>query len=113
MASLEEKFASVNEVDIDESGKFKYILIRIFAGSASKFIVRGYDWAEFHGMYRVLFHRPIGTFKPNQGAFHVVISIVLLRHNRADLLKNSLILGISVTHTPRSRVFPMYAKSFF
>ena len=65
MASLEEKFASVQEVDIDDSGKFKYILIRIFAESASKFIVRGYDWAEFHGMYDILLYRPLGTLKPN------------------------------------------------
>ena len=50
MASLADKFSSVQEVDIDESGKFKYILIKVFAGSDSKFIVRGYDWAEFHGM---------------------------------------------------------------
>ena len=49
MASLEEKLSSIEEVDIDESGKFKYILIRVTAGSKSKLIVRGFDWAEFHG----------------------------------------------------------------
>ena len=49
MASLEEKLLSIEDVDIDESGKFKYILIKVSAGSKSKFIVRGFDWAEFHG----------------------------------------------------------------
>eukprot|EP00795_Rhopilema_esculentum_P010757 gene10757-19545_t len=48
MASLEDKLHSVSDVDIDNSGKFKYILIKVCAGSESKCIVRGFDWAEFH-----------------------------------------------------------------
>ena len=51
MATLAEKLTSIEEVDIDKSGRFKYILIKVYAGSTSKLIVRGYDWAEYHGMY--------------------------------------------------------------
>ena len=47
--ALEAKLAAVDEVDIDNSGKFKYVLIKVTAGSHSKFVVRGFDWAEFHG----------------------------------------------------------------
>ena len=47
--SLQEKLEAVDEVDIDESGKFKYILIKISDGKNSRIIVRGYDWAEYHG----------------------------------------------------------------
>ena len=56
MASLAEKLAALEDVEIDESGRFKYILIKVFAGSTSKFIVRGYDWAEYHGMYCSVFY---------------------------------------------------------
>ncbi len=43
---------SVTEVDIDDNGTFKYILIKIFTTgdkSTSKLIVRGYGWAGYHG----------------------------------------------------------------
>uniref|UniRef100_A0A914V6T3 14 kDa phosphohistidine phosphatase n=1 Tax=Plectus sambesii TaxID=2011161 RepID=A0A914V6T3_9BILA len=41
---------SVENVDIDGSGKFKYILIKVTdkTGKDSKFIVRGYGRCEFH-----------------------------------------------------------------
>ncbi len=48
-ASLQQKLEAVNSVDIDESGTFKYVLIKITDGQNSKFVVRGFDWAEFHG----------------------------------------------------------------
>ena len=54
-----------------------------------------------------------------QASFHVdptpdiFINILLFRLNRADLLINSLTLRISVTDTPRSKMFPLYAKAFF
>ncbi|CAL4063705.1 unnamed protein product [Meganyctiphanes norvegica] len=38
---------AVEPVDID-TGKFKYILIKVEEGDDSKFIVRGYSWAEWH-----------------------------------------------------------------
>lgn len=38
----------IPEVDID-TGKFKYILIKVYDDDKSKFIVRGYNWAAFHG----------------------------------------------------------------
>ncbi|EDV27409.1 14 kDa phosphohistidine phosphatase [Trichoplax sp. H2] len=41
---------SFTDVDIDESGTFKYILIKLTdrRSSSSKFIVRGYSWASYH-----------------------------------------------------------------
>ncbi|RXG62927.1 14 kDa phosphohistidine phosphatase [Armadillidium vulgare] len=49
MSSLEK----VQNVDID-TGKFKYILIKVHhsppdGNETSKYIVRGYTWAPFHG----------------------------------------------------------------
>ncbi|XP_072014572.1 14 kDa phosphohistidine phosphatase-like [Amphiura filiformis] len=44
MASLD----SVADVDIDPSGKFKYILIEVEKGGQKKSIVRGYKWAGYH-----------------------------------------------------------------
>uniref|UniRef100_A0A914USK1 14 kDa phosphohistidine phosphatase n=1 Tax=Plectus sambesii TaxID=2011161 RepID=A0A914USK1_9BILA len=42
---------AVENVDIDGSGKFKYILIKVTdkATKESKFIVRGYERCGFHG----------------------------------------------------------------
>ncbi len=45
----------VSEVEIDGDGVFKYILIEMSESrkdgseKRSKLIVRGYEWAEFHG----------------------------------------------------------------
>merc|ERR1712106_748349 len=39
---------AVEAVDIDTGGKFKYILIKVEQGDESKYIVRGYSWAEWH-----------------------------------------------------------------
>ena len=40
----------VADVDIDANGTFKYILIQIQTkDGVSKEIVRGYQWAEYHG----------------------------------------------------------------
>ena len=42
----------IPDVDID-TGKFKYILIKVWQQddeSKSKFIVRGYTWAGYHGL---------------------------------------------------------------
>lgn len=38
---------SLNQVDID-TGKFKYILIKVTAGEAEKYLVRGYKDAAYH-----------------------------------------------------------------
>lgn len=41
----------VPEVDIDADGVFKYVLIELKDKQGlSKTIVRGYKWAEYHGM---------------------------------------------------------------
>jgi len=45
------KLAAVPDVDIDEDGKFKYVLIKCYtddAGKNCKHIVRGYGWAGYH-----------------------------------------------------------------
>ena len=49
--TVEAKFSSIPNVDIDESGRFKYVLIKVYSGHGenSKYIVRGYSWADFHG----------------------------------------------------------------
>ena len=46
------KLDSVRDVEIDENGRFKYILIKVTdssQGGEFKYIVRGFDWAEYHG----------------------------------------------------------------
>ena len=40
---------AVSDVDIDEAGVYKYILIRVTSGGASKYVVRGYESCEYHG----------------------------------------------------------------
>ncbi len=47
----------VTEVDIEANGTFKYILIKLTSKTPgvdgkirTKTIVRGYNWAEYHGM---------------------------------------------------------------
>lgn len=45
--------ANIEQADIDPTGVFKYVLIRVHSkeqGDDSEVdIVRGYAWAEFHG----------------------------------------------------------------
>jgi phosphohistidine phosphatase len=45
-----QRFDAVQEVDIDSTGTFKYILIKISetGSTRSKFSVRGYTFAEYH-----------------------------------------------------------------
>lgn len=38
----------IPDVDIDTK-RFKYILIKVSEGDRSKYIVRGYSWAAYHG----------------------------------------------------------------
>lgn len=42
----------IKDVDIEAEGTFKYILIKVTKKSdgKNKIIVRGYNWAEYHGM---------------------------------------------------------------
>lgn len=44
------KLDAVSYVDIDESGKFKYVLVKLYINDKSKYIVRGFKWGEYHGM---------------------------------------------------------------
>lgn len=40
---------TVADVDIESTGVFKYILIRLQSGDAEKFVVRGYSDCPYHG----------------------------------------------------------------
>ncbi len=40
----------IENVKIDSNGRFKYILIKLIHNNQEKFIVRGFKWAEYHGM---------------------------------------------------------------
>ena len=50
-ASDESKLTAVSNVDIDDSGRFKYVLIKCYLGEKTKDVVRGYSWAEYHGIF--------------------------------------------------------------
>ncbi|XP_006007063.1 14 kDa phosphohistidine phosphatase [Latimeria chalumnae] len=45
-----ESLRRIPDVDIDPSGVFKYVLIRVHCpdGGKRKDVVRGYGWAEYH-----------------------------------------------------------------
>lgn len=53
---VDAKLEAVPLVDIDNAGRFKYILIKVYGkekadgSEPSKLIVRGYKRAEWHGM---------------------------------------------------------------
>ena len=49
MAAKEAKLRAVDNIKID-TGRFKYVLIKLYIGEQSKFIVRGFKEAEYHGM---------------------------------------------------------------
>ena len=47
--------SAVPDVEIDANGRFKYILIKVIDNSGDgvyKYIVRGFDWAGYHGKLR-------------------------------------------------------------
>lgn len=51
-----EKLDAIPLVDIDKSGRFKYVLIKVYGKEQhgvepSKLIVRGYKRAQWHGKY--------------------------------------------------------------
>jgi len=46
--SASAKLDAVPDVDIDEDGRFKYVLIKCHLEDQEKYIVRGYKWAGFH-----------------------------------------------------------------
>lgn len=41
----------VADVVIDADGRFKYVLIKLTEGAESRFVVRGFRSAEYHGKY--------------------------------------------------------------
>ena len=45
---VEERLEAVPDVEIEE-GRFKYVLIKVSGDGTSKFIVRGYNFASYHG----------------------------------------------------------------
>ncbi|KAL9989514.1 hypothetical protein ACROYT_G004074 [Oculina patagonica] len=45
------KLANVSDVEIDANGRFKYVLIKVIdksQGGVFKYVVRGFDWADYH-----------------------------------------------------------------
>ena len=55
------KLSNVADVEIDANGRFKYVLIKVTdesQGGVYKHIVRGFDWADYHGRFhsRLPFH---------------------------------------------------------
>ena len=48
------KLSNISDVEIDENGRFKYILIKVIddtQGNVYKYIVRGFAWASYHGRF--------------------------------------------------------------
>ncbi|CAH3024110.1 unnamed protein product [Porites evermanni] len=48
------KLKSVADVEIDATGRFKYVLIKVIddsGGGVYKYVVRGFDWANYHGKF--------------------------------------------------------------
>ena len=43
-------------VIIDPSGRYKYILIRLEQNGQEKYVVRGHGWAEYHGRNKINSH---------------------------------------------------------
>lgn len=48
---MSEALNKVEDVDIDASGVFKYILIKVKDKDAAKMIVRGYARCDYHGKF--------------------------------------------------------------
>lgn len=44
--------ADIEDVEIDDFGRFKYILIKASLNDQHKFLVRGFAWASYHGLNR-------------------------------------------------------------
>ena len=53
---MADKIVMVPDVTIDEEGKFKYVLLKLWlepkSSGISKLVVRGARWAPFHGECR-------------------------------------------------------------
>jgi len=52
---MSELLNKISDVDIDDNGKFKYILINVQdeVNKANKHIVRGYARAQWHGEFAI------------------------------------------------------------
>lgn len=50
LSSSSSPLGDIPSVDIDPSGRFKYILIKLRQNGHEKFVVRGHTWAEYHGI---------------------------------------------------------------
>lgn len=58
-SSSDARLEAVPQVDLDEQGRFKYILIKLYAkdhksDNSFKYLVRGYGWAGFHGTFKFI-----------------------------------------------------------
>ncbi|XP_065918188.1 14 kDa phosphohistidine phosphatase-like [Dysidea avara] len=81
----------VADVDIDANGTFKYILINVETkDGSSKEIVRGYEWAQYHGD---ILDRVSAKFC-ELGLEYDCLGGGRIEHNKAD--KNILVYGYSM-----------------
>ena len=79
MSNDTSKLDKIEDVIIDDNGKFKYVLIELNSGSSKKYIVRGFGWAEYHGMaIRSYF------------LHHIYIVVILLTFLKCFKLNDSL-----------------------
>lgn len=62
-ATMSQSLDKIPNVDIDDHGRFKYILITMSEGkSASKEIVRGYARAQWHGEFIIYYDTVVINF---------------------------------------------------
>ncbi len=50
MSSGNQLLSEIENVKIDASGRFKYILIRLRHAGSEKYVVRGFASGEYHGI---------------------------------------------------------------
>ena len=53
---MAERLNAVEDVDIDADGRFKYVLIKVESSDSWKYIVRGYNFASYHGRTKYLLY---------------------------------------------------------
>ena len=72
----------VEDVDIDDNGRFKYVLIKLYHPNYEenyKYIVRGYKWAGFHGKRTRPVSRPPRPGSGITGHCHCPVTAIACR----------------------------------
>jgi hypothetical protein len=50
-----EHFKGIETVNIDDNGRFKYILIKLESNKEEKFVIRGALSADYHGLNMLIY----------------------------------------------------------